>query len=128
LGTIYLVDLFDSTKLETSVTPARADALRDEFFGLLRDAIGATGGHEFKGTGDGLMVRFSSASAAVDCAVLTQQLFERRNRGAEQPLLIRIGLGTGELMPKDGDYYGVPPIEASRLCDKAPVAASSSRR
>ena len=121
LGTIYLVDLVGSTKLETSVTPARADALRDEFFGLLREAIGAAGGHEFKGTGDGLMVRFSSASAAVDCAVLTQQLFERRNRGAELPMHIRIGLGTGELTPKDGDYYGMPPIEASRLCDKAPA-------
>jgi hypothetical protein len=43
----------------------------------------ASGGREFKNTGDGLFVAFSSASAAVSCAVLTQQLFERRYRGAE---------------------------------------------
>lgn len=121
LGTIYLVDLVGSTRLEMSVGPVRADALREEFFGLLREAIGATGGHEFKNTGDGLLVAFSSASGAVGCAVLTQQLFERRYRGAEQPLHVRIGLGTGELTLRDGDYFGAPAIEAARLCDQAPV-------
>ena len=71
--------------------------------------------------GDGLMVAFSSASAAVGCAVLTQQLFERRYRGAEQRLRVRIGLGTGESTVKDGDYFGMPAVEATRLCDKAPA-------
>jgi class 3 adenylate cyclase len=77
--------------LATAVGPARADELRDKYFGLLRDAIEASGGKEFKNTGDGLFVAFSSASAAVGCAVLCQQLFERRYRGAEQRLRVRIG-------------------------------------
>src|SRR3954451_22375540 len=106
LGTIYLVDLVGSTRLAVSVGPVRADELREEFFGLLREAIAASGGNEVKGTGDGLMVAFSSASAAVGCAELTQQLFERRYRGAEQQLHVRIGLGTGESVIEDGDYYG----------------------
>ena len=55
------------------------------------------------------------------CAVLTQQLFERRYRGAEQQLHVRIGLGTGESTIKDGDYFGMPSIEAARLCDQAPA-------
>lgn len=88
---------------------------------MLREAIRASGGEEFKNTGDGLMVAFRSASAAIACAVLTQQLFERRYRDAEQPLRVRVGLGTGESMRKDGDYFGMPAIEATRLCDKAPV-------
>ena len=121
LATIYLVDLVGSTRMATSVGPVRADALREEFFGLLREAIDASGGREFKNTGDGLMVAFTSASAAVGCAVLTQQLFERRYRGAEQRLRVRIGLGTGESTVKDGDYFGMPAIEAARLCDKAPA-------
>jgi class 3 adenylate cyclase len=121
LATIYLVDLVGSTRLATSVGPARADELRAEFFALLHDAIDASGGREFKNTGDGLFVAFSSASAAVKCAVLTQQLFERRYRGAEQQLHVRIGLGTGESTVKDGDYFGMPSIEAARLCDKAPA-------
>jgi class 3 adenylate cyclase len=121
LATIWLVDLVGSTRLASSVGPVRADELRDECFALLREAIEASGGKEFKNTGDGLFVAFSSASGAVSCAVLTQQLFERRYRGAEQQLHVRIGLGTGEATVRDGDYFGMPAIEAARLCDQAPV-------
>ena len=121
LATIWLVDLVGSTRLATSVGPVRADELRDEYFGLLREAIATSGGHEFKNTGDGLFVAFSSASAAVKCAVLTQQRFERRYRDQEQRLQLRIGLGTGESTVKDGDYFGMPSIEAARLCDQAPA-------
>ena len=121
LATVWLVDLVGSTRLATSVGPVRADELHDEYFGLLREAIEASGGREFKNTGDGLFVAFSSASAAVGCAVLTQQLFERRYRGSEQRLHVRIGLGTGEATVRDGDYFGMPSIEAARLCDQAPV-------
>lgn len=119
LTTIWLVDLVGSTQLATSVGPVRADQLRHEYFTLLRQAVEAGGGHEFKNTGDGLIVAFKSASAAVSCAVVTQQLFERRYRGAEQQLHVRIGLGTGESMVEDGDYFGMPTVEAARLCDKA---------
>ncbi len=120
LATILLSDLVGSTRLATSVGPVRADELREEHFGLLRDAIAGCGGREVKNTGDGLMVAFSSASAAVRCAVAMQQLFERRYRRAEQGLHVRIGLGAGESTVKDGDYFGMPSIEAARLCDQAP--------
>src|SRR3954469_17540232 len=107
LATIWLVDLVGSTRLAAAVGPVRADALREEYFALLRDAIDASGGREFKNTGDGLFVAFSSASAAVSCAVLTQQLFERRYRGTEQALHVRIGLGTGESTGRGGASLGV---------------------
>ncbi len=67
------------------------------------------------------MVAFSSASAAVQCAVAMQQLFERRYRDAEQALHVRIGLAAGESTVKDGDYFGAPSIEAARLCAEAPA-------
>ena len=121
LATILVTDLVGSTRLATSVGPARADELRDEHFAVLREAIGASGGHEFKNTGDGLMVAFNSASAAVQCAVSMQQLIERRYRRAEQKLQVRIGLGAGESTVQDGNYFGMPSIEAARLCDKAPA-------
>jgi class 3 adenylate cyclase len=121
LATILVTDLVGSTRLATSVGPARADGLRDEYFALLREAIGASGGHEVKNTGDGLVVAFRSASAAVRCAVSMQQLFERRYRRAEQKLQVRIGLGAGESTVQDGDYFGMPSIEAARLCAKAPA-------
>ena len=119
LATILLTDLVGSTRLATSVGPVRADELREEHFGLLRDAIASSGGREVKNTGDGLMVAFGSASAAVQCAVAMQQLFERRYRDAEQGLHVRIGLGAGESSVKDGDYFGMPTVEAARLCAEA---------
>ena len=121
LATILVTDLVGSTRLATSVGPVRADELRDEHFAVLREAIGASGGREFRNTGDGLMVAFSSASAAVRCAVSMQQLIERRYRRAEQKLHVRIGLGAGESTVQDGEYFGMPSIEAARLCDKAPT-------
>jgi class 3 adenylate cyclase len=131
LATILLTDLVGSTRLATSVGPVRADDLRDEHFALLREAMASSGGREVKNTGDGLMVAFASASAAVGCAVLMQQMLERRYRRAEQQLHIRIGLGAGESTVKDGDYFGMPSIEAARLCDQAPsdgVFASAAVR
>lgn len=95
LATILLTDLVGSTRLATSVGPVRADELREEHFALLRDAIADCGGKEVKNTGDGLMIAFTSASAAVKCAVAMQQLFERRYRNSEQGMHVRIGLGAG---------------------------------
>jgi hypothetical protein len=74
---------------------------------------------EFKNTGDGLCVAFSSASAAIACAVQIQQRFERRYRRAEQRLHVRIGLSAGESTVSEGDYFGMPTVEAARLCDRA---------
>lgn len=65
LATILLSDLVGSTRLATSVGPVRADELREEHFGLLRDAIAGCGGREVKNTGDGLMVAFSSPAHTV---------------------------------------------------------------
>ena len=123
LATILLTDLVGSTRLATSVGPARADELREEHFELLREAISACEGREVKNTGDGLLVAFASASAAVRCATLMEQLFERRYRDTEDGLHIRIGLAAGESTVKDGDYFGMPSIEAARLCEQAPTDA-----
>jgi class 3 adenylate cyclase len=120
LATVLLTDLVGSTRLANSVGPVRGDQLREEHFGLLRDAIASSRGREVKNTGDGLMVAFPSASEAVRCAVAMQQLFERRYRDAEQALHVRIGLGAGESTVKDGDYFGMPSVEAARLCAQAP--------
>jgi class 3 adenylate cyclase len=120
LATILVTDLVGSTRLATSVGPVRADQVRDEHFSVLREAIEASGGHEFKDTGDGLMVAFNSASAAVRCAVSMQQLIERRYRRAEPKLQVRIGLGAGESTVQGGNYFGMPSILAARLCAKAP--------
>ena len=120
LASILITDLVGSTGLESRVGPARADELRREHFGVLRDAIEVCKGREVKNTGDGLMVAFASSSGAVDCAARMQQLMETRNRFTDEQLHLRIGVAAGEATVEEGDYFGMPSIEAARLCDKAP--------
>jgi len=120
LISILISDLVGSTGMESRVGPARGDELRREHFSVLRDAVEAFEGREVKNTGDGLMVAFPSSSGALECGVRMQQLMERRNRFAGEQLHLRIGIAAGEATVEGGDYFGMPSIEAARLCDQAP--------
>ena len=117
--TIMFTDLVGSTGLETRAGPGPAHELRNEHFALIRAALDEATGREVKNTGDGVMAAFDSASAAVACAVSIQQRFEQRNRAGEIQMLVRIGISLGDATATDGDYFGLPVIEAARLCDKA---------
>ena len=116
--TVLITDLVGSTQLESRVGPVVAEELREEHFGLLRDAVGEAGGREVKNTGDGLMAAFESAAAAVSCAISIQQRFERRNRSAVEPLLLKAGVSAGDASTAEGDVFGMPVIEAARLCER----------
>lgn len=79
----------------------------------------AHGGREVKNLGDGLMVVFATVSGSLDAGVAMQQAFEARNRAADEAMAIRVGVSTGEADVADGDYFGVPVVEAARLCAMA---------
>src|SRR3954452_9953548 len=98
------------------MAPDAADEVRREHFGVLRQAVAEAGGTEVKHLGDGLMVVFGAASAALSCAVAMQQGIERHNRGRQQWVGLRVGLSGGEVTCEDDDYFGDPVIEAARLC------------
>ena len=117
--TILITDLVGSTGLASRLGPAAAEELRQEHFSALRAAIGETGGREVKNTGDGLMLAFTSPSSAIECAVAMQQQLQLRNVRAGEQLHVRIGIAAGEASQEDGDYFGMPPTEAARLCDAA---------
>jgi class 3 adenylate cyclase/tetratricopeptide (TPR) repeat protein len=117
--TVLFTDLVDSTGMTMRTGPAAAEEIRREHFGLLREAIGENGGEEVKNLGDGLMVTFGSASAALTCAAAMQRKIARRNRRADEPLSVRIGVSLGEATRREDDYFGHPVIEAARLCGAA---------
>ena len=112
--TILFTDMTGSTALFERYGDDVADGLRREHFAALRDAVAEHGGHEVKSTGDGLMVVFPSAVAAVRCAVAMQ-----RAAAATPGLALRIGLHAGEPIEDTGDFYGTAVNVASRLCDAA---------
>jgi class 3 adenylate cyclase len=111
--TVLFTDIVGSTALAWSVIPEAADELRRQHAAFLRRAVAETGGTEVKNLGDGLMVVFGSASAALTCAVAMQQGIERDNRGREQSVGLRVGLSTGEVSHEGGDYFGDSVIEAA---------------
>ena len=135
--TVLFTDLVGSTELASSLSPEAGDEVRNKHFSALRQAIATSGGTEVKNLGDGLMVVFPAASAALSCAVAMQQIVHRDNAGAERPLGLRVGLSAGEATKEDDDYFGDPVIEAARLCAQAEtgqilaadlVRASAGRR
>ena len=114
-GTVLFTDLVGSTALIGTFGEEGAHARRLRHFALLRQAIAATGGREVKGLGDGLMVVFADAAAAMQCATEMQQ-----NVAADEDKLgLRVGLHTGELLREDDDFHGSTVIIAARLCNSA---------
>jgi class 3 adenylate cyclase len=113
---ILFTDIVGSTELSHHLQPDVANQVRRMHFSILRQAIAEENGTEVKTLGDGLMVVFGSASAAMACAVAMQQGVERDNRGREHPLGLRVALSCGEVSKEEDDYFGESVIEAARLC------------
>jgi class 3 adenylate cyclase/tetratricopeptide (TPR) repeat protein len=116
--TVVFTDLVGSTELMSRRGEAAADDLRREHFGLLRTAVAEHGGREVKNLGDGLMVVFDAVTGALACAVAMQQAIAGRALDTE-PLSIRVGVASGDAEFDNDDYFGLPVVEASRLCAKA---------
>jgi class 3 adenylate cyclase len=115
-ATILFTDAVGSTELSQQLSPDAAEEVRRGHFSILRQAVAEAGGTEVKNLGDGLMVMFASASAALACAVAMQQSVERDNRDRRHPVGLRVGLSGGEITREDDDCFGDPVVEAARLC------------
>lgn len=113
---VLFTDVVGSTELSQRLSAEAADDVRRGHFSILRQAVAEAGGAEVKNLGDGLMVVFGSASAALSCAVAMQQGVERDNRSREHSVGLRVGLSGGEVSKEDDDYFGDPVVEAARLC------------
>jgi class 3 adenylate cyclase len=113
---VLFTDMVGSTALASSLSADAGDALRREHFSILRRAIAEAGGTEVKNLGDGLMVVFATASAALSCAVAMQQGIDRDNCASDRTIGLRVGLSVGEVTREVDDYFGDPVIEAVRLC------------
>ena len=124
--TVLFTDLVGSTQLATSLTPDVADEVRREHFSPCAAPVIGNGGSEVKNTGDGLMVVFSTASAALTCAVAMQQAVHRHNQASGRALGVRIGLSSGEVTPDEGDYFG-DSVSKRRASAPSPMAVRSWR-
>lgn len=121
LAAVLFTDTVASTALRTELGEEAGDELRRAHDRLVDEATRAHGGSVVKGLGDGAMAVFGGASEAVEAAVAVQQGADRlrRQEGTPAPLQLRIGVSVGEVAWENGDCFGTPVIEASRLCASA---------
>ena len=118
---ILVTDLVGSTATRTRLGEERADELQRVHDEILRDAVVAARGEVVKGTGDGIMATFRSATDALTAATVIQQQLDAYSQRSDviAPITPRVGLTVGDIVHQDGDIFGSAVIEAARLADAA---------
>src|SRR3984893_14997372 len=91
--------------------------LLEEHRTLLRPAFLEHQGQEIKTIGDGFLVEFASAVAAVKCAIELQEALARRNLGAPEfhREQVRIGIHLGDVLRRGDDSGGAGVNIAARV-------------
>jgi adenylate cyclase len=101
-------------------------ALKSRRADVLQPLVSKHHGRIVKLMGDGVLVEFGSAVAAVECAVELQQAMETAN--AELPgdrrVVLRIGINLGDVMVEGNDLYGDGVNIAARLEEMAEPGSS----
>src|SRR5215831_7912129 len=87
---------------------ALALELLEEHRRLLRSIFPKYEGSEIKTIGDGFLVEFSSALAAVQCGIEIQELIARRNSAdpSQENFQLRIGIHAGDVVHSADDVIG----------------------
>ncbi|HKX10917.1 MAG TPA: adenylate/guanylate cyclase domain-containing protein [Stellaceae bacterium] len=95
-------------------TLKRLKAYRKE---LIDPKIAEHQGRVVKVTGDGLLIEFPSAVAALRCAVEVQHAMAERNasEAEDRRIEFRVGLHQGDIVVEDGDIFGDGVNIAARL-------------
>jgi class 3 adenylate cyclase/CheY-like chemotaxis protein len=117
--TVLFTDVVGSTDLMARLGASAAESLRARHFSSLRGALAVHRGQEVKTLGDGFMATFESAADGLACAVTMQRAVTGDVRQREGGLGMRVGLSAGEVTKQDNDYFGLPVVEASRVCNAA---------
>jgi predicted ATPase/class 3 adenylate cyclase len=112
--TFLFTDIEGSTRLwqEHPDTMQPALARHDE---ILRTEIETHGGYVVKTTGDGFHAVFATAHDALAAALAAQAALADAPWDETGPLVVRMGLHTGETQERDGDYFGTAVNRAARV-------------
>ena len=112
---VLFSDVVGSTELRSSLGDERADEVFGRHHQEQCQAVATHAGTVVKALGDGLMAVFDSAADAVDAAASLHAVPDPDGVG----LVVRVGVSAGDARMEDGDWFGLPVVEASRLCGAA---------
>jgi predicted ATPase/class 3 adenylate cyclase len=119
-GTVTMLfsDIEGSTALLSRLGDRYGGALSAQR-ALLRDAIGACGGHELGTEGDSFFVAFESAGDAVRCCVAAQRALAGYDWPDGVTVRVRMGLHSGEPARHEDGYIGMDVHRAARIAATA---------
>jgi predicted ATPase/class 3 adenylate cyclase len=112
--TFLFTDIEGSTRLWEAHPEAMKVALaaHDE---ITTKHVDANGGRVFKHMGDGAIAVFGSAADAIDAAKAIQAALADTTHPDVGTLRVRMGIHSGEVEERDGDYFGPTLNRAARL-------------
>lgn len=120
-GTVTLLfsDIEGSTELNHRLGDAAWVRLLAAHDTVVRSRVERYRGQVVKTAGDGFMVAFRDAEAACRAALGVQRDLRRSLDPKLRPVRVRIGIHTGTVVSRDGDYFGRNVAMAARVADKA---------
>ena len=119
--TIFFSDIEDSTATNERIGDRAWVSLLAKHDGIVRTQVDKHRGHIVKSQGDGFMIVFRYAESAVQAGIDVQRIIEagRGRRFRRNPIRVRIGIHTGTVIAKDGDYFGRNVAMAARVAAEA---------
>ena len=118
--TILFSDIEDSTALNEQLGDEGWVRLLNAHDRVVRSAVEKHRGHVVKTQGDGFMVAFAEPVEAVRAATDIQAALVHPERLLRRtPIRVRIGLHTGEVVSREGDYFGRNVALAARVAGQA---------
>ena len=116
---VAFVDHVDASESAFAIGETAAAELHREMLAFCREAVVHGGGKEVESVGGRVMALFPTAGSAIDAMVAMHQRIDARNRRSNQALVVRVGIGAGDVTEDNGDYYGSPVVEATKCCELA---------
>jgi class 3 adenylate cyclase len=87
---------------------------------IVRQAVKAHGGKEVELQGDGFLLAFPRAAAALQCAgAIHRDCAAYSETNADSPIRVRIGLNTGKPIKNADRFFGISVILAARIAAQA---------
>lgn len=115
--TLFFSDIENSTPLNEQLGDRRWLALLRSHDAVVRGAIEGNHGHVVKTQGDGFFAVFAAPGDAVRAAKAIQRELHTKRRLKD--IRVRIGLHTGQVLSRDGDYFGRNVALAARVAGHA---------
>ena len=118
--TIMMTDVVGSTELRRARGDRDADDILALQAAIVRHQVAAFGGRTRKSLGDGFLISFPSAIAAIRAAAAIQHALEEHNTADPQrPVEVRIGIHSGQVTERDGDLLGQAVHATARVMTEA---------